>query len=113
MMYATEQHRGTGRTHTKPKVNTVHLIELSLCIEGIIELKRGLYRFWIFLLLLQEVDHLKRLSDVWNLLFEATTSLSSVELHELIFGHGLLELFQCWLDILVWSAEVFLHIGLW
>lgn len=93
-------------------MDAVDRIELSLCKEGVVQLERSLYRFWIILFFFQEVDHLEGFVNVWNLFFEASTSLSCVELHELVLGHGLLKLFQCWLDILIRPTEVFLHIGL-
>ena len=100
------------KTYAEPEVHSVDGIELGLGVERIVELKGGLYRFWVVLLLLEKVEHLERLANVGNLFFETSTALGRVELHELVLGHGLLKLFQSRLDLFIWSTEVFLHIGL-
>ena len=87
-------------------------VELSFCVERIVELKCGLHGLWVVLLLLEEVDHLERLADVGDLFFEATTALRRVELHELVLGHGLLKLLECRLYLLIGTTEVLLHVGL-
>lgn len=99
-------------TYAQPKVHGVDRIQLCLGIQRVVEFKGGLYRFWVILLLFEKVDHLEGFANVWNLFFEAPATLGGVELHEFVLGHGLLELFQCRLDLFIGSTEIFLNVGL-